>query len=75
MALLDTVLVAAVPLLGVAPTTLVGVVMEDKDAGVAQISPIPLSVKSTARNTTHPWSVGTDLMKPTPKTRSLPMQR
>jgi hypothetical protein len=73
--LLDAVLVAAVPLLGVAPTTLVGAAMEDKDVGVAQISLIPLSVKYAARNTTQPWRVGTDLMKPTPKTRSSPMQR
>jgi hypothetical protein len=72
--LLDTVLVAAVPLLGVAPITLVGAAVEDKDASVVQISLIPLSVKYAARNTTQPWSVGTDLMKPTPKTRSLPMQ-
>jgi hypothetical protein len=58
--LLDAVLVVTVSLLGAALTTLVGVAMEDKGADMTQISPIPLSVKSTARNTTPPWSVGTD---------------
>jgi hypothetical protein len=73
MVLLNVVLVVTVPLLGATPTSLAGTVVEDK--GVARISQIPLSVKSAARNTTQPWSVGTYSMKPTPKIRSSPKQR